>query len=205
MGLEKMSTGHVKKPKRRKKPPDYQFTLEAFGEPNFSPSIPQVSRMEFEKLTLKVGKIEKLIKEEKVEQVSKLEDLVFPPETLDKLPTEVKRVIEGIISNFEHDFPDFCFMGIRKALNIGIDIRFKRDGKFNKLFDPNGEPYGLPKKIELTKQEKHLSSNLASKLRKEAKVFGDIALHDSRIDLKKEEVPSIFKHLRLALEHMYHE
>jgi len=146
----------------------------------------------------------KRIKEEKVKQVSVLEDLPFPQEILDKLPTEVKRVIEGIQSNFKHGFPDFCFMGIRKALSIGIDIRFKRDGKYDKLFDPRGEPYKLPKRIELAKQEKYLSSSLASKLKKEAKVFGDVALHDYRIDLKKEEVPSIFKFLRLALEHMYY-
>ena len=199
------TTRHVKKQKRRKKPPDYQTSLRTLGELGFPEAIPPVSRIEFEELTLKVGEIEKLVKEGKAKQITILEELPFPLETLDKLPPEVKRVIEGIKSNFEHGFPDFCFMGIRKALSIGIDIRFKKDGEYNKLFGPNGESYELPKKIELAKQEKYLSSNLASKLRKEAKVFGDVALHDSRIDLKKEEVPSIFKLLRLALEHMYYE
>ena len=199
------ATEHLKKPRKRKKPPDYQFYVRTSGDSTFTPSIPQVSRVEFDELRLKVGELEKVIKKGKGKQVNKLEELLFPSEILKKLPKEVKRVIEGIKTNFEQDFPDFCCMGIRKALSISIDIRFKKDGVYDKLFDSNQEPYKLPKKIELAKQEKYLSSSLAKKLLKEAKVFGDVALHNHRIDLKKEEVPSIFKLLRLALDHMYHE
>ena len=41
-------------------------------------------------------------------------------------------------------------------------------------------------------------------LRKEVKAFGDIEAHDYKIDFK-EEVVSIFRYLRLALEEIYHE
>ena len=198
------STRHVK-PKQRKGPSDYQFNLETFAAGSFPPSVPYVSKVEFEGLRVKVGELEKIVKEGKVKQVTTLEELPFPPEALDKLPKPLKRVVEGIKMNFEFDFPDFCCMGMRKALSIGIDIRFEKDGKYNKLFDSGGDSYNLPKRIELAKQEKYISSSLATKLRKEAKVFGDVALHDHRIDLKKEEVPSIFKLLRLALERMYYE
>ena len=42
-------------------------------------------------------------------------------------------------------------------------------------------------------------------LRKEVRVFGDIDAHDYEIDFEDDDVISIFKYLRLALEKIYHE
>jgi hypothetical protein len=94
---------------------------------------------------------------------------------------------------------------MRKALIDAIRIRFKRDGKENKLYDKQGRAYKLAKWIELAKQERYISPNIAKKLQEEVKVFGDVASHDYMVNLQKDEVPSIFKHLRLALARMYHE
>jgi len=194
----------IRHTKKREKPIQYrltEFSVDGVKGSTFYSSLATefVPRVEYEKLRFRVETLEK----RGAEGISS--ELVFPLEVLDKLPNEVRRLIEGIRLTFEHDFPDFCFMGIRKALSIGIDIRFRRDRKYAMLCDSKAEPYGLPRKIELAKQQGYLSSSLAKKLRKEAKVFGDVASHDYMIELKKEDVPSIFKLLRLALDRMYYE
>ena len=95
-------------------------------------------------------------------------------------------------------------MGIRKALSTAIHIRFRREGNEKELYNGKGESYKLSKWIELAKQNRFLSASLARKLTKEVKVFGDVGSHDYMIDFHKEEVPSVFKLLRLALDRMYH-
>jgi hypothetical protein len=134
----------------------------------------------------------------------KTEELVFPTEVLEKLPSEVKKTVEGVMFNYRNDYPTFCFWGMRTALIDAIRIRFKRDRKEDKLYDDAGNAFKLPKWIELAKQEKYISATNAGSLTKEVKVFGDIASHDYMVGLHREEVPSIFKHLRLALGRMYH-
>jgi site-specific recombinase XerD len=135
----------------------------------------------------------------------KKERLFIPTEVLENIPQEVRKTIKGIISNYQNNFPDFCFWGMRKALIDAINIRFRRNGKDGKLYNENGNAYNLPKWIELAKQERYISANQANKLNKEVKVFGDTASHDHMTDLQKEEVPTIFKHLRLALARMYYQ
>lgn len=160
-----------------------------------------VPRTEYEALKKQVEQItaEYSLSEEKEDELD------FPEEILQKLPSEVAKTVQGVILNYQHDFPDFCFWGMRKALIDAIRIRFRRDGKEKKLYDENGDAYKLSAWIDLTKQERYINRSLARKLREEVKVFGDSASHDYMIDLHKEEVPSIFKHLRLALNRMYYE
>jgi len=107
--------------------------------------------------------------------------------------------------NYHNEYPRFCFGGMRTALIDAIRIRFKEDKKERKLYDAEGNEYGLPKLIELAKQERYISRNLANYLRRQVKVFGDISLHDYMPDLQKEEVPAIFTQLRMALARMYPE
>ena len=112
-----------------------------------------------------------------------IEKLEFPAEVTPTLPAVVKRTIEGIISNYEHDFPDFCFLGMRKALIDSIRIRFQRDQKEGLLYDMDGNAYGLPKWIELAKQERYISRTSATDLTARVKVFGDVASHDYMANL----------------------
>lgn len=160
------------------------------------------TKIEFEELKVEVEYLKKHIESRKTEELE--EELSIPKEVFEKLPKEVQKTIEGVKLCYEHDHADFCFMGIRKALTTAIHIRFRREGKEQELYDSNEEPYKLTKWIELAKQNRFLSASLARKLTKEVKVFGDVGSHDYRIDFHKEDVPSIFKLLRLALDRMYH-
>jgi len=135
----------------------------------------------------------------------KVEELVFPTKILQKLPPQVRKTMEGVISSFQNDFSDFCAWGMRKGLIDAIRIRFKRDGKEHKLYDKDGNAYKLSKWIELTKQERYINSHSARYLKGQVKVFGDIVSHDYMVDLQREEVPSIFTRLRIALAKMYYE
>jgi hypothetical protein len=133
-----------------------------------------------------------------------IEKLDFPAEVLNTLPAVVKKTVEGIMFNYEHDFPDFCFLGMRKALIDSIRIRFQRDQKETLLYDAVGNAYGLPKWIELAKQERYINRKMADNLTARVKVFGDVASHDYMANLQKEEVPSIFVLLRIALSRMFY-
>lgn len=132
------------------------------------------------------------------------EEILIPPEVIKNLPMEVKKTIQGICYNYRGGFTDFCFWGMRRALSDGIRIRFARDKKEKMLYDKNINPYGLSKWIELAKQERYISSNTAKDLNSQVKVFGDIASHDYKANLQKEEVPTIMTPLRMALSQMYY-
>ena len=159
-----------------------------------------VSDMFLKRSRKKESKTRKDVKNEKLE-----EELSIPKEVFEKLPQEIQKTIEGVKLCYKYDYADFCFMGIRKALGTAIHIRFRKEGKEEELYDSKGEPYKLTKWIELAKQNRFLSASLARKLTKEVKVFGDVSSHDYRVDFHREDVPSIFKLLRLALDRMYHE
>ena len=133
-----------------------------------------------------------------------LDKLEFPPEVLTILPGVVKKTVGGVISNYENDFPDFCFWGMRKALNDAIRIRFQRDQIERLLYDAAGNAYDLPKWIELAKQQRFISNPEAAALMEKVKVFGDTASHDYMANLQKTEVPGIFTCLRMALARMYY-
>jgi len=134
----------------------------------------------------------------------KTEELSFPNVILERLPKEVKKTVLGVMSNYYTDFPRFCFWGMRTALIDAIRIRFKKDGKEKQLYVEKGKVKSLPTWIDLAKQEKYISAKLARFLRDQTKVFGDISSHDYMVDMRKEEVPSIFTQLRFALDRMYY-
>ena len=169
----------------------------------YIPSDFYATKVELEKLKLEVEYLKKKIEASKTEEINK--ELSMPRELVEKLPREVQKTVEGIKLCYEHNHADFCFMGMRKALSTAIHIRFRREGKEDELYDPNRRPYKLPKWIELAKQNGFLSASLAKELTKEVKVFGDIGSHDYKVDFHKEEVPSIFRLLRLALDRMYYQ
>lgn len=132
------------------------------------------------------------------------QSLLMPKEVYQRLPRHVQNLIDGIRLNYAKNFPDFCFMGIRKTLAVAIKIRFKMNKQEDSLYDKNGRPYSLNKWIECAKQKRILSSSIATKLEKELKLFGDIGAHDYEIDFSKEEVKTTFKLLRLALDKIFH-
>jgi hypothetical protein len=159
-----------------------------------------VPRQVYEALEERVSAIER---EFSVSQIA-VDSLIFPSEVLESLPTVVKKTIEGIIFNYEHDFPDFCFLGMRKALIDAIRIRFQRAREEALLYDKKGDAFKLAKWIELAKQRKFISRTEASNLNEIVKVFGDTASHDYMANLQKDEVPSVFTCLRMALGTMYY-
>ena len=130
-------------------------------------------------------------------------ELLMPKELFGRLPHEIRKTIKGVQLCYKHDHADFCLMGIRKVLSTSIHIRFKKDGRERELYDGSGEPFKLPKWIELAKQNGLISASLAKKLTNEVKVFGDVGSHDYMITFYKEDVSSTFKLLRLALDRMY--
>lgn len=160
------------------------------------------TKTEFEKLKVEVEYLKEKIKSGRVEESE--EELFMPKEVFENLPKDIQKTIEGVKICYEHDLADFCFMGIRKALSTAIHVRFRREKREEELYDGRRESKKLSKWIELAKQKGFLSANLARNLTKELKLFGDVSAHDYMIDFHKEEVPSVFKLLRLALDRMYH-
>lgn len=164
------------------------------------PSSDFVSKQLYEEL---VGRVQKI--ESKLTLYEKQEELIFPSKVLKRLPKEVRKTIEGVMFNYKNGFPDFCFMGMRKALIDAIRIRFRKDGKEHVLYNKNGDAFKLPKWIEFAKQERYISKANARNLNNIVRVFGDTANHDFMADLQKEEVPLVFTNLRIALSRMYYE
>ena len=132
-------------------------------------------------------------------------ELSIPEKVRKRVPKEVQVTLEGVRLCYQHGHADFCFMGLRKALSTAIHIRFKQAGKEAELYDINDEPYSLTKWIELAKQNGFLSATVAKQLAKELKFIGDISAHDYRVDFQREDVPSVFRLLRVALDRMYSE
>jgi len=174
---------------------------EKTSETNFqySSSVQYVPRQEFEQWVNTVKELQKVTL-----TYGKMQNtLSFPNELLEKLPNVIRKTIKGVMLNYEHDFPDFCFWGMRKALIDSIRIRFEMDKKEKLLYDTQGNPYGLPKWIDLTKQKRYISSKIAADL-KCVKAFGDSASHDYMTSLQKEEVLPVFVNLRLALSRLFY-
>lgn len=146
----------------------------------------------------------------KVSKVQTHHEIIVPIEVIQKLPKEVclditkAQICLSHSKQFETSIYEACAMYLRKALATAIIIRFKKDRKDRQLYDKDGRPYELKKMLELAKQERYLSNYLSEEL-KRIKCFGDIGVHDYKIELKENDVRPIFELLRLALEHMYSE
>ena len=167
---------------------------------------PQFKDLATEVVTLK-GRFDKLAesvaKRKEFVEVSKEREVLFIPEkVLKKLPTEVAKTLELIWLCFGRGIPQACPPFIRKALESAIHIRFRMDSKEMVLYDDNGKSFGLSKKIELARQAGYMSYSLAQSCYK-TKLFGDISLHDWRIDLEEGDIIPDFRLLRLVLECMY--
>ena len=183
--------------KKKKKDENSQFTLPVVDVQSADEYVP---RRDHEALEERVEVLERTYKVSH----NPLEKLDCPAEILNVLPTVVRKTMEGIILNYEHDFADFCFLGKRKALIDSIRIRFQMDEKEDLLYDNEGNAYNLPKWIELAKQRKYISANNARDLTGRVKIFGDVANHDYMANLQKEEVPTTFTILRIALSRMFY-
>jgi len=166
----------------------------------YTSSAQYVPRQEFDQLA---SKVQALQNEITLTYGKAEEKLVFPTEVMEKLPNVIKKTIKGVMLNYEHDLPDFCFWGMRKALIDAIRIRFTMAKKDGVLYDEQGDAYGLPRWIDLAKQNRYISTKLASEL-KCVKAFGDGASHDYMTTLQKEEVLPVFVNLRLALSRLFY-
>lgn len=122
---------------------------------------------------------------------------------LERLPPEVQSILKQALNCYKHNLHGPCSVMMRKCLDTAITLRFKMDRRERELYRSNGETIALPKKIELAKQRKYITSSIASKLR-QLKWVGDIGAHDYKVKVGKEDIDADFRALRIALEHMYH-
>lgn len=138
------------------------------------------------------------------EKTPSAEELSFPNDIMKNLPREVRKTIKGVIFNYRKNYPRFSFWGMRTALIDAIRIRFRIDGKEKELYDENGNAYKLSTWIDLAMKERYISRYHAKFLKSQVKVFGDTASHDYMAQVHREEIPSIFTQLRMALARMYY-
>jgi len=118
---------------------------------------------------------------------------------LERLPLEVRERLNEAQGTYRHGHYRSCSIMMRGALEIAIEIRFKKAGKVRALRGKN-----LPQKIELSKQEAFITPSISNRL-KQLKWIGDIGAHDYKAEIRKEDVEAGFQTLRIALEHMYHQ
>jgi hypothetical protein len=121
---------------------------------------------------------------------------------LEKLPNEVQIILKEVSDGYDNHLYDSCSVMMRKALEAAISIRFKINRSENKLRDEDGEPFDLPKRIEIARQENYITRSIANGL-KQLKWVGDIGAHDYRVRVNREDIKDGFKILRIALEHMF--
>jgi hypothetical protein len=183
--------------KRKPKEGNAQYTLPLVNIPSTDEFDP---KRDYEALAERVEVLERTYR---VSQ-NPMEKLECPTEILVALPTVVRKTIDGVIFNYEHDFADFCFLGMRKTLIDSIRIRFQMDKEENLLYDREGNAYNLPKWVKLAKQRTYISANMAKDLTGRVKIFGDAANHDYMANLQKEEVSVVFTILRIALSRMFY-
>lgn len=122
---------------------------------------------------------------------------------LERLPPEVQSILKEATDCYQHHLYGPCSVMMRKCLDTAVTLRFKRDGRGSELLLPSSELLSLPKKIELAKQRRYITSSISSKLR-QLKWMGDIGAHDYKAKVRKEDIKEDFRTLRIALEHMYH-
>lgn len=132
-----------------------------------------------------------------------VENIIIPNEVINKLPDKIQKIVNEIIGCYEHGYYDACSVMCRKVVDNSIYIKFNMDGKENILKDQNGRFYGLPKKIELAKQESYISSQHAGLLSK-IKLFGDVGAHSYKINLLENDLKdNVFPIVRLVLEEIF--
>jgi endogenous inhibitor of DNA gyrase (YacG/DUF329 family) len=126
------------------------------------------------------------------------------PEHVERItPREVMKIIEDIQKCYTHEIPNACPGLLRKALASAIKIKFYKNKQRDMLYDTEGNRKGdILDWINMAKQQGYLSQELAKQL-KRAKIFGDIGVHDERIDFDEAEVAEIFQLVRYAIEDMY--
>jgi len=126
------------------------------------------------------------------------------PEHVEKIaPKEVLKIIEDTKKCYAHGIPNACAGLLRKALTSAVKIKFYKENQRNMLYDIEGNRKGdLLDWVDMAKQQGYLTQELAKQL-KRAKLFGDIGVHDERIDFDRAEVAEIFQLLRYSIECMY--
>lgn len=140
---------------------------------------------------------------ERVDEKEAPPALNFPEHVERITPKEVLKIIDDIKKCYVHNIPNACPGLLRKALASAIKIKFYKKKQKDMLYDSQGNRKGdLLQWIDLTKQQGYLTQELAKQL-KRAKIFGDIGVHDERIDFDRAEVAEIFQLLRYSIECMY--
>jgi len=141
---------------------------------------------------------------DKFDELKEKLELKIPEGVWKSLPLEIQKNIELVRKLYFQGTPEACSPFLRKTLTVAIVIRFKMDKKEDKIYNEDKQLYDLPKLLEISKQEGYITNYLCTQLLR-IKIFGDIGIHDYRIDLKEEDVIPLFELLRLALESLYKE
>lgn len=127
----------------------------------------------------------------------------FPQHLYEVLPNDIKKILDEAIGCYENGFCAASSVMFRKVLECSIFIKFRQEGKEAELFDKNGNPIELKRRIELAKQWHFIASELASELVR-VKWFGDAGAHSFNITIAKEDLPNISVLIRLTLEQLFH-
>lgn len=130
-----------------------------------------------------------------------IEDYI-PSHVCEKLPQLVKRIIDEAYGCYVHGFYAASSIMLRKSLEAAIFIRLQMSGVENKLFDGDGNPFELKKRIEIARQEHFIPSSYCSDLRN-VKWFGDAGAHSFKITLVRQDLPNVLNLMRLVLDAMF--
>lgn len=163
-------------------------------------------RTQFEELRGKHSELADLTKKvvRKVERLEKKREreIRISPKIEKDLPQEVQYILNQVYGCFENNLCDACGPMMRKALCAAIDIRFKRDGKEDKMLDKANRHLKLKKMIEVAKQERYITPSIFKKLN-QLKWVTDISAHDYHIRLTRADVEMDLRTLRMTLERLY--
>jgi uncharacterized protein (UPF0128 family) len=127
---------------------------------------------------------------------------LIPNEVILELPKAIQPIIYEINGCYNDGYYMACSVMCRKALEAAIYLKFEKEGKENELRKDLDNYMKLPKKIELAKQNRYITPQLAKELSK-IKLFGDVAAHNLKITLNKEDLKQNIPTLRLALEEIF--
>lgn len=136
-------------------------------------------------------------------------DVIISADLVEILPKEIQIDIIKAQTCFEfskqspHPIYEACAMYLQRVLATAIVIRFQRDGKDEKLYNKDHQPFKLKTMVKLAKQENYISSSLSKQLMR-IKWMGDIGVHDYKIKLKETDIQPIFQLMRFTFEHLFY-
>jgi len=129
--------------------------------------------------------------------------LSFSQDLIEKMPTILANILIEINGCILHSYWTAAAILMRKTLEIATIIKFQQEEKEHEIM-VDGDYNELPKRLEKAKQNGYFSSSTGNKLIKDNKIklFGDIAAHSYRVEIKPDDVGPMKDLLRVALDEL---